>query len=191
MFQHRSREFDPRMAAIADHLRGIEKKLGRVGQSAGQRTAARAITAGNQIVDAIVPVLSEIVDRFGRGQRATVAEAASFGNDAVKIGAKIGSDAIEQVATQAKKTPAAALRAKPHPRRRPPPFLRDSCVSGHTVNLRSAHLAPIIRTSEHFHVFSPPPRLSVRMFGSGGKKRAIAPGPGAYKDRDLPTRSHR
>jgi hypothetical protein len=32
----------------------------------------------------------------------------------------------------------------------------------------------IIRTSEHFHVFSPPPRLSVRMFGSGGKKRANA-----------------
>src|SRR4029077_17437962 len=44
----------------------------------------------------------------------------------------------------------------------------------HTVNLRSAHLAPIIRTSEHFHVFSPPPRWSVRMFGSGGKKRANA-----------------
>ena len=32
----------------------------------------------------------------------------------------------------------------------------------------------IIRTSEHFHVFSPPPRLSVRMFGSGRKKRANA-----------------
>jgi hypothetical protein len=66
-------------------------------------------------------------------------------------------------------------QAKPHPRRRPPPFPRDSCVSWHTVNLRSAHLAPIIRTSEHFHVFSPPPRLSVRMFGSGGKKRAMRP----------------
>ena len=33
-------------------------------------------------------------------------------------------------------------------------------------------LSAIIRTSEHFHVFSPPPRLSVRMFGSDGKKRA-------------------
>jgi hypothetical protein len=48
-------------------------------------------------------------------------------------------------------------------------------ASWHTVNLRSAHLAPIIRTSEHFHVFSPPPRGSVRMFGSGGKKRATPP----------------
>ena len=35
-------------------------------------------------------------------------------------------------------------------------------------------IVTIIRTSEHFHVFSPPPRLSVRMFGSGGKKRAKA-----------------
>jgi hypothetical protein len=97
-----SLEIDPRMAVIAGHLRAIEKELGRVGLSAGRRTAARATTAGNQIVDAIVPVLSEIVDRFGRGQRATVDEAASFGNEALKIGAKIGSDAIEQVATQAK-----------------------------------------------------------------------------------------
>ena len=38
----------------------------------------------------------------------------------------------------------------------------------------SAASSAIIRTSEHFHVFSPPPRLSVRMFGSGGKKRANA-----------------
>jgi hypothetical protein len=43
-----------------------------------------------------------------------------------------------------------------------------------SVNLRSAASSAIIRTSEHFHVFSPPPRLSVRMFGSGGKKRANA-----------------
>jgi hypothetical protein len=45
---------------------------------------------------------------------------------------------------------------------------------GKRVNLRGAPSSAIIRTSEHFHVFSPPPRLSVRMFGSGGKKRANA-----------------
>jgi hypothetical protein len=70
--------------------------------------------------------------------------------------------------------PAAALRRGHTRGRRPPPFPRDSCVSWHTVNLRSAASSAIIRTSEHFHVFSPPPRLSVRMFGSGGKKRANA-----------------
>jgi hypothetical protein len=45
------------------------------------------------------------------------------------------------------------------------------------VGIRSTFAAPssaIIRISEHFHVFSPPPRLSARMFGSGGKKRANA-----------------
>ena len=70
--------------------------------------------------------------------------------------------------------PAAALRRSHTRSRRPPPFPSDSCVSWHTVNLRSAASSAIIRTSEHFHVFPPPPRLSVRMFGSGGKKRAIA-----------------
>jgi hypothetical protein len=111
MFQHRSREFDPRLAAVAGHLRAIEKELGRVGQSAGRRTATRATTAGNQIVEAIVPILSEIVDRFGRGQRVAVDEATSFGNQAVKIGSKLGSDAIEQVGAQTKKRPLITLAA--------------------------------------------------------------------------------
>jgi hypothetical protein len=55
MFQYRSREFDPHIGAIAGHLRAIERELGRVGQSAGRRTAARATTAGNQIADATCP----------------------------------------------------------------------------------------------------------------------------------------
>jgi ElaB/YqjD/DUF883 family membrane-anchored ribosome-binding protein len=101
MFQPRSGEFDPRLAAIAGHLRAIEKELERVGQRAGRRTT----TAGNQIIDAIVPVLNEIVDRFGRGQRVAVNEAASFGNKAVKT----GSNALEQVATQANKRPLVTL----------------------------------------------------------------------------------
>src|ERR1700738_2434393 len=70
--------------------------------------------------------------------------------------------------------PAPALRRSHTRGRRPPPFPRDSPISWHTVNLRSAASSAIIRTSEHFHVLSPPPRLSVRMFGSGGKKRANA-----------------
>ncbi len=109
MFQNRSREFDPQVAAIAGHLRAIEKELSRVGQGAGRRTVARAATAGNQIADAIAPVLNELVERFGRGQRVAVDEAANFGNEAVKIGTKIGSDALGQVATQAKKRPLVTL----------------------------------------------------------------------------------
>ena len=107
MFLHRPKEFDPRMGAIADPLRAIEKELGRLGQGAGRRAVAHTTTAGNQIADAILPVLNEIVEHFGRAQR--VAVDASFGNEAVKIGTKIGSNALEQVATQAKKRPLATL----------------------------------------------------------------------------------
>ena len=70
--------------------------------------------------------------------------------------------------------PSSRPEAKPHPRPKATAIFARSLVSWHTVNLRSAPSSAIIRTSEHFHVFSPPPRLSVRMFGSGGKKRANA-----------------
>jgi hypothetical protein len=76
MFQHRSTEFDPRVSAIAGHLRAIEKELGGIGRSAGRNASASASAAGNQIAEAIWPILNDIVDRFGRGQRAAVDEAA-------------------------------------------------------------------------------------------------------------------
>jgi hypothetical protein len=69
MFHHRSSEFDPRLSAIAGHLRAIEKELAGIGSSAGRRAAVTASAAGNQIADAIGPVLNEIVDRFGRGNK--------------------------------------------------------------------------------------------------------------------------
>ena len=108
MCQHRSREFDPRVAAIAGHLRAIEKELGGIRQSAGRRAAAGASAAGNQIADAIGPILHEILDRFG-GQRFGVDEVARVGNEATKIGATVGSDALERIATQAKNRPLVTL----------------------------------------------------------------------------------
>jgi ElaB/YqjD/DUF883 family membrane-anchored ribosome-binding protein len=108
MFHHRSTEFDPRISAIAGHLRAIEKELGRIGRSAGRNASASASNAGNQIA-AIWPILNEIVDRFGRGQRAAVDEAASLGNEAVKISARAGNDALGRIATQAKTRPFAAF----------------------------------------------------------------------------------
>jgi len=109
MFHHRSSEFDPRISAIAGHLRAIEKELGGIGQSAGRRASARASAAGNHIVDAIGPILNDMVDRFRRGQRAAVDEAASFGNEAVKIGATVGNDALERIVAQAKHRPLVTL----------------------------------------------------------------------------------
>ena len=72
MFHHRSTEFDPRVSVIAGHLRAIEKELGGIGRSASRNASASASTAGNQIAEVIWPILNDLVDRFGRGQRAAV-----------------------------------------------------------------------------------------------------------------------
>ena len=53
MFQHRATQFDPRVFAIAGHLRAIEKELGGIGRSASQHASAGASAAGNQIAEAI------------------------------------------------------------------------------------------------------------------------------------------
>jgi ElaB/YqjD/DUF883 family membrane-anchored ribosome-binding protein len=109
MFHHRSTEFDPRISATASHLRAIKKELGGIAKSASRRASAGASAAGSQIADAIGPVLNEMVDRFGRGQRVAVDQASSFGNGAVNVGARVGTDALERIATQAKNRPMATL----------------------------------------------------------------------------------
>jgi hypothetical protein len=50
---NRSSEFDPRVSAIAGHLRAIENELGGIGRSADRRASTTASAAGNQIADAI------------------------------------------------------------------------------------------------------------------------------------------
>jgi ElaB/YqjD/DUF883 family membrane-anchored ribosome-binding protein len=109
MFHHRSSKFNPRVSAIAAHLRAIEKELGGIGQSAGRRASTGAYAASNHIADAIRPILSNIVDRFSRDQRVAVDQAASFSDDAINVGARFGNDALEQISTQAKQRPMATL----------------------------------------------------------------------------------
>ena len=109
MFRHRPADFDTRVGAIAGHLRAIEKELGGIGGSAHRRAFASASAAGGQIADAIGPILNEIVERFGRGQRVAVDQAASFGNEAINVGARVGNDALERIASQAKNHPMATL----------------------------------------------------------------------------------
>jgi hypothetical protein len=109
MFHHRSTAFDPRLSAIAGHLRAIEKELGGLGKSASRRATAGASAAGSQIADAIGPILNEIVDHVGRGQRAAVDQTWSFGNDALNVGADVGNNALERIATSAKNRPLSTL----------------------------------------------------------------------------------
>ena len=109
MFRRRSTEFDPRISAIAGHLRAIEKELGALGKSSGQRAAASASVVGNQIADAIGPILSEIVDRFLRGQSSALKDAADFGDQAVRSGARLGKDALQRITTDTKHRPLVVL----------------------------------------------------------------------------------
>jgi hypothetical protein len=109
MFQHRAADFDPRISAIVGHLGAIEKELGKLGKSAGRRASASAAAAGDQIADAIGPILNDIADRFRRSPRLVMDEAANFGNEAVKIGARVGSDALDRITYQARQRPLLTL----------------------------------------------------------------------------------
>jgi ElaB/YqjD/DUF883 family membrane-anchored ribosome-binding protein len=114
MFQPRSRDFsDPqvsaRVSAIIDHLRAVEGELAEIGRKAGRRASANASAAGDQIADAITPILNDIADRFWRGRRAAVDGAANLGDQAVKIGTRVGSDALGRISNQAKERPLLTL----------------------------------------------------------------------------------
>ena len=109
MFHQRSSQFDPRITAIAGHLRAIEKELGSLGKGAGRRATATASAAGNQISDAIWPILNAIADRYLQAQNAAVDEAATFSNKAVKTGSKLGGEALDRVAVYTKRSPLVTL----------------------------------------------------------------------------------
>lgn len=105
MFQPRLKDFDPRVGAIVDHLRAIEKELRAVGKSSSRRASAEAAAAGDRIAETIAPILNDIVERFRAGQQVALDQATTFGNQAVKIGSKYGADAADSISDQTKKRP--------------------------------------------------------------------------------------
>jgi ElaB/YqjD/DUF883 family membrane-anchored ribosome-binding protein len=109
MFQPRSSEFEPSVTAIVDHLRAIEKELGKLGRQAGRRVAGNASAAGDQIADAISPILGDLVDRFRRGRRAAVGGAATLTDEATRFGSRISRDAARRAAGQVAQRPLLTL----------------------------------------------------------------------------------
>jgi hypothetical protein len=107
MFHHRSRAFATQIAAIEGHLRAIEKELERFGQKAGRD--ARLSAPGDQIIDVITPILSEIVERYRSGRRLAAEETARFGNEAVKISGGISTNALHRIATEVEHRPLVTL----------------------------------------------------------------------------------
>jgi ElaB/YqjD/DUF883 family membrane-anchored ribosome-binding protein len=109
MFQPRLKDFDPRVGAIVDHLRAIEKELRAFGKSSGRRASAEAAVAGDRIAETLGPILNEITERFRQGQQVALDQASTLGNQAVKIGSKVGADTVDRVSGQAKQRPLLTL----------------------------------------------------------------------------------
>ncbi len=105
MFQPRLKDFDPRLGAIVEHLRAIEKELRTFGSSSGRRASAEAAATGDRIAETIGPILNDIAARFRKGQQAAFDQASTLGNQAVKAGTKMGGDAADRIAGQTKQRP--------------------------------------------------------------------------------------
>jgi len=105
MFQHRPAAFDQRLGVIADQLRAIEKQLGGMTRTARDGAAAGASSAATQFAEAVGAILGDGLERLRRGRKLAADKAASFGNEAARIGARVGNDALEQVAAQSKSRP--------------------------------------------------------------------------------------
>src|ERR1700730_525913 len=105
MFHRRSSEFEPRISAITDHLRGIRRELGAIGDSAGQSASGTAAAAVDQIVDTLRPVAQDTEPRFRAGQHRPAAEGATLANEALRRVPEAGSRALDRISEQAEAHP--------------------------------------------------------------------------------------
>jgi ElaB/YqjD/DUF883 family membrane-anchored ribosome-binding protein len=105
MFQYRSSAFGSSVAAIQKHLGAVEKELEKIGRIAGHRTSAAAATASDQVGDAISTILNEVVERFRQGRQAAGDQAGRLSNQALNLGAKYGSDALQRAASEVEERP--------------------------------------------------------------------------------------
>jgi ElaB/YqjD/DUF883 family membrane-anchored ribosome-binding protein len=109
MFQYRSNSFAPSVTAIQNHLGAVEKELEKIGRIAGRRGSAAAAAAGEQIGDTISAVLSDMIDRFRERGQAASDGAARLGNQALRLGAGYGGDAVARVSTEVEARPLLTL----------------------------------------------------------------------------------
>jgi hypothetical protein len=79
MFQYRTSDFAPSVTAIQKRLGAVEKELEKIGRIAGRR--------------------------FRKGGQAASDQAGRLGNQALELGAKYGSDALQRLAGEAEQRP--------------------------------------------------------------------------------------
>ena len=105
MFQYRTSNFAPSVAAIQKHVGAVETELEKIGRIAGRQTSNAAAAASDQIGDAISTILNEMVERFRKGGQAAGNQAGRLSNQALDLGAKYGSNALARVASEAEERP--------------------------------------------------------------------------------------
>jgi ElaB/YqjD/DUF883 family membrane-anchored ribosome-binding protein len=105
MFHHRATAFGPSVTAIQQHLGAVEKELEKIGRIAGSRTSIAASAASEQTGETISTILADMLDRFRNGGRMAREQAARFSNQAIRLGANYGNDALERVATEVEDRP--------------------------------------------------------------------------------------
>lgn len=98
MFQHRSSEFQPSVAAIQKHLVAVQGELANLGRLAGKQGADAASNAGEQIGEIVSSLLNDVIERFRDG-----------GRRAVRLGADYGNSAAERVSSEIEDRPLVTL----------------------------------------------------------------------------------
>ncbi len=96
--------FERSASNIAEHLRGIQGELAKIGGQASQQAANGASAGVDQVKELIAevsPVLEDLAGLFGRGQRYAADRAADMGRRTLDK----SSDAAQRVIAQTKDQP--------------------------------------------------------------------------------------
>lgn len=94
-------DFDQRM-------RRLEKQLDRVSGVAG-RTTADMTRSASDFGEAVLSALGEVTDRFRNRARTVGDEAAHFGSEAARAGAKYGNEALRRLSAEVEHRPLLTL----------------------------------------------------------------------------------
>jgi len=93
------------LAALQDHLQGIQYELSRLGQDASRHTSRRASALRGQISDMVTPILNEVADLLRSSPRLLTDQAARLSDDAIKAGTRLGNEAVDRVAREVEHRP--------------------------------------------------------------------------------------
>jgi ElaB/YqjD/DUF883 family membrane-anchored ribosome-binding protein len=109
MFHQRSSTFAPDLAALRGRMRALENDIERLGRKAGRRASTNLSAAGDHVSDAITSAVDEVLDRLRSSGRIAGDEALRLGNDAARLGMKVGTDTLQRMTDEVEYRPLTML----------------------------------------------------------------------------------